>query len=218
LNRYQVAKTNDTIEVNDHYILYRDSNENLAVLSRYNDCKSNNSTKCNCAFYLMLNQSKYVYLDFCDQKQVQQSSLSLKYLNAETKLTGSLDCSYLINDEENVQFDNVSSFHLDENLKCARLNTNCSSYLLRTVNQTNNIQIRLNVNCEKDFLSQIEIESLSSKMLHRTDGICGLLHIEEEPSNCTNYIVSSDDDYVCENDSQKLLEYWKYAIKIFILN
>ena len=109
MNRYQVAKTNDTIEVNDHYILYRDSNENLAVLSRYNDCKSNNSTKCNCAFYLMLNQSKYVYLDFCDQKQVQQSSLSLKYLNAETKLTGSLDCSYLINDEENVQFDNVSS-------------------------------------------------------------------------------------------------------------
>ena len=182
--------------------MYQDI-EKTTVLTKYQNCQ-NNTLKCNCGFYLMLNNSRYVYLDFCGQTPLLQSSLSLKYFESKSKLKTDLDCSYLIKDGDNeLEWKNVKSNIND--FKCARLTRSCGSYLLRTTNKTNNIQVKLNVNCEnikndQKLLSQVEITPLFNNTAYKVDGLCGILN----GNDCTNYVNQK-----CETDSDKLFSHWK---------
>jgi hypothetical protein len=153
----------------------------------------------------MLNNSQYAYLDFCSQNELLQSSLSLKYFESKTKMKTDLDCSYLMKDvNDQSEWAKVKS-NINE-FKCVRLTKSCGNYLLRTTKKTNNIQVKLNVNCdmnndERRFLSQIEITPLfNNSSEHKVDGLCGRLNED----GCTNYVNQN-----CETDSNKLFNYWK---------
>lgn len=186
------------------YILYRNC-EKTMVVAKYKSCEGSKNRKCNCAFYLMLNDSRYVFMDFCDSKSIMHSSLLPKYHEAKTSLTALLNCNSFIKDQnDSLGWDSIDS--PISGLKCARLKKKCNSYLIRTTNQTNNIQINLDVGCDQkdqqNPLNKIEIIPISPVSSVQTGGICGLL--EKDIKNCTNYLYNEK----CESNSENIFFNW----------
>ena len=126
-----------TLNLNKNYILYEESKDFL-ITTKYEKCRLNKNYRCNCAFYMRVNDNipKYAFIDFCLGNS--NSTHELKYfdnglINNDVLTTGDfphINCNYtIVNETDENEWKKVQQYK--QYFKCAILaNSECKTFLV----------------------------------------------------------------------------------------